>query len=276
MRQYLKQCKPLVNVVHSIAHLRTQTKTLIFKHMPVWVDAFFLKIWYFRETGRIVDLHDPKGFNDKIQWSKLYDSTPIKTKLADKYEVREWVKETIGEQYLIPLLGMYDNVDDIDFDALPNQFAMKCNHGSGCNIIVKDKTKLDVEAAKKKLRVWMKENFAFKCGFELQYLLIKPKILIEKYMEDSFGELRDYKFLCFNGTPEIVWLDADRFVEHKRNVYDLNWKQLPWRIGAFKPFPSPEKPIILEKMVELVKTLSKGFSAVRVDLYVINQNIYFG
>ncbi|MBE6453852.1 MAG: hypothetical protein E7017_03075 [Alphaproteobacteria bacterium] len=234
--------------------------------------------WYKNVTGYNLNLDNPQTFNEKIQWLKLYDSTPLKTRLADKYLVRDWVKEKIGEQYLIPLLGVYDKFEDIDFAKLPNQFVIKCNHGSGYNIIVTDKEKLNLYDTKQKINKWMKENYAFKCGFELQYRDIKPKIIIEQFLSDNeCDELRDYKITCFNGVPEFIWIDECRYSDHKRNLYDLNWNQLNYKINSkYTTFPSPPKPFCLDKIISLAKILSEGFSYVRVDFYLVNNKIYFG
>lgn len=236
-----------------------------------------LQSWYQNIMGEYLNIDNPRTFNEKIQWLKLYDSTPIKTRLADKYLVRDWVKEKIGEQYLIPLLGVYDKFEEIDFDKLPNQFVIKCNHGSGWNIIVKDKVKLDLLEVKEKLDKWMSTNFAFRWGYELHYKNMQPKIIIEKYMEDESGELRDYKYTCFNGKPEFIWIDSERYTNHKRNLYDLNWKQLPYKVNSkYQTFPSPQKPKCLDEMTHLAQILSKDFPYVRVDFYIINNHVYFG
>ncbi len=234
--------------------------------------------WYKRVTGQKLNLHNPRGFNEKIQWSKLYDSTPLKTRLADKYLVRDWVAEKIGKQYLIPLLGVYDRFEEIDFSKLPDSFVIKCNHGSAYNIIVKDKAQLDLADVKTKLDRWMSENFAFKNGVELHYLNIPPKIIIEQYMQEESGEdLRDYKITCFDGKPEFIWIDGDRFSEHKRNLYDLEWNQLDAKVcSRYKTFESPSKPECLDEMLRLASILSNGFSYVRVDFYIINGKLYFG
>ena len=235
-----------------------------------------LENWYKRMCTPI-NIDYPRTFNEKIQWSKIYDSTPIKTRLADKYLVRDWVAEKIGDKYLIPLLGVYDSFEEIDFDKLPNQFVIKCNHGCAYNIIVKDKSKLDLTDVKAKLDKWMSENFAFKNAYELHYRDIPKKIIIEKYMDDGTGDLRDYKFTCFNGKPEFIWIDSDRHTEHKRNLYDLNWNQLNCKVNTkYDTFPSPEKPKCLNEMIQLAKILSSGFNYVRVDFYIINDKIYFG
>lgn len=235
-----------------------------------------LSQWWYKIMKKPLNLDNPITFNEKIQWLKLYDSTPIKTLLSDKYLVRDWVKEKIGEQYLIPILGVYEKFEDINFNKLPNQFVIKCNHGSGYNIFVKDKYKIDLEVIRVKIEKWMKKNYCILCK-ELNYRDIQPKIIIEKYMDDNSGDLRDYKFNCFNGKPEFIWMDIDRHSNHKRNLYDLNWKQLPYKFNShYATFPSPAKPNCLKKLVKLASILSKGFSYVRVDFYIINEKIYFG
>ncbi len=239
----------------------------------------YLKDWFFKKTGQELNLDNPQTFNEKIQWMKLYDSTPIKTRLADKYLVRDWVKEKIGEEYLIPLIGVWEKFEDIDFDKLPDKFVLKANHGSGWNIIVTDKQKFDKEDAKHKFDEWLHTNFAFKAGLELHYKDIKPLIIAEKYIETEDCDLKDYKFLCFNGEVKYVWVDKDRYSDHKRNLYDINWNLLPKKISEghvynnFSPCPRPNN---YDKMVEFSKFLSKDFPFVRVDFYENNNNLYFG
>ena len=189
-----------------------------------------LKQWYKKRTGKNLNLENPKTFNEKIQWLKLYDNSPLKTKLADKYLVREWIEEQIGSEYLIPLLGVWNNFDEIDFDKLPEKFVLKANHGSHWNIIVKDKSKLDKSKAKKKFDKWMARDYAFKAGLELQYRGIKPKIIAEKFIEDTNGELNDYKIMCFNGEPKFVWVDCGRYSNHTKNIYDLDWNLQPFKM----------------------------------------------
>ena len=231
--------------------------------------------WYKKVTGKKLNLQNPQTFNEKIQWLKLYDSTPIKTMLADKYLVREWVNEKIGEEYLIPLLGVWDKFDDIDFDKLPEKFVLKANHGCGWNIIVKDKNNFNINDAKKKFDVWMNTNYAFKNGLELHYKNIAPKIIAEKYIENDEG-LLDYKFLCFNGKVKYVWVDTDRFTAHKRDIFDLDWNHLPFTIKFPNAKKTPGKPKRLKEMIELATELSKGFAHVRVDFYEVDSKIYFG
>ena len=235
-----------------------------------------IKRFWHKTKKKSLDLENPRTFNEKIQWLKLYDSTPIKTKLNDKYLVREWIKEKIGEKYLIPLLGVYDKFDEIDFDKLPNQFVIKCNHGSHYNIIVKDKSSLDLHHTESKIEKWMDENYGFISGLELQYRDIPRKIIIEKYLDDGNGDLNDYKITCFNGKPYIIWIDNARNSNHTRNLYDMNWNQLPYKINDYPTFPSPEKPKCFEEMVQLSSILSRGFIYVRVDFFIVNDKLYFG
>lgn len=236
-----------------------------------------LKQWYKSKTGEDLNLENPKTFNQKMQWLKLYDSTPIKTKLADKYLVREWVKEKIGEEYLIPILGVWDSFDEIDFDKLPNRFVLKTNHGSGWQTIVKDKNKFNKKLQKQRFDKWMNTNFAFVAGYELHYRDIKPKIIAEQFIEDPSGDLKDYKIMCFNGKPEFIWADVDRFHGHTRDIFDLNWNRLPFEVKCTRSNYEIEKPQNLDKMIELAKILCEGFPLVRVDLYSLpDGSIKFG
>ena len=233
--------------------------------------------WYFKVKQQQINLDNPQTFNEKIQWLKLYDSTPIKTKLADKYLVRDWVKEKIGEKYLITLLGVYDKFEEIDFDKLPNQFVIKCNHGSGWNIIVKDKSKLNLAEIKEKLDKWLKTNFAFKYGYELHYRDIKPKIIIEKYVSNDGKNLYDYKFWCFNGNVKYMQFRND-FSEHlEMCFYDLHWKKQPFYYDHPLYKPDLPKPDNFSEMVNIAQKLCKGFAFVCVDLYRLNDgSIKFG
>ena len=252
-------------------------KCKLYKYCPNEKRADAMKDWYYERTGEVLNLENPKTFNEKIQWLKLYDSTPIKTRLADKYLVREWVKEKIGEEYLIPLLGVWDKAEDINFDKLPKQFVLKCNHGSGYNIIVKDKSKINVNKIRKQLNEWLNEDFAFKYGFELHYSYIPRKIIAEKYLETYDNNLQDYKFLCFDQIVKYVWVDKDRYSNHKRNIYDVYYNFQDKQINTYyKHFSQHVKPVNYDKMLEFAKELSKGFSFARVDFYEHEGRLYFG
>ncbi len=235
---------------------------------------------YLAATGEELDLEHPKTFNEKIQWLKLYDATPLKTRLADKYEVRQWIGEEIGEKYLIPLLGVWDNFDEIDRAQLPDRFVLKANHGSGWNVVVKDKGEVDWKKVKKQFDLYMKQNFAFVVGLELQYLHIKPKIIAETYMEDDSGGLSDYKVHCFNGEPKLVQVICDRdFVRHKakETFYDLEWRMQPFTYTNEKYQIERKKPECFEEMIWLASKLCKDFAYVRVDFYYLgDRGLRFG
>lgn len=208
---------------------------------------------------------------------KLYDSTPLKTRLADKYLVRDWVKEKIGEEYLIPLLGVWDSFDEIDFDKLPDQFVLKANHGCGWNIIVRDKSTFDKEEARKQFDIWMHTNFAFKWGLELHYMNIPPKIIAEQYLENINNDLYDYKVFCFDGKAESIMFLSDRKQKLKMSFYDLQWNKLPF-VYSYPQNPDDiPKPMNLKLMKGLAEKLAEGFPHVRVDFYVLNDgSIKFG
>lgn len=231
-----------------------------------------------KRKGETLDWNHLESYTEKMQWEKLFDKDPRKSLLSDKYKVRDWVTEKIGDEYLIPLLGVYDSLKEIDFKELPNQFVIKTNHGSGDAVIVRDKKNLKVY---QKLNLWRKINISLQKDYgsnylELHYSDIEPKILIESFMQSGDGDLQDYKFLCFNGIPYYCWVDVDRFSNHKRNVYDLNWNLQNWNQytygNADNEIPKPQN---FSKMIEIARKLSEGFGHVRVDLYNINGKIYF-
>jgi hypothetical protein len=235
--------------------------------------------WYRAVTGNKLDLNHPRTYNEKLQWLKLYDTTPLKTLLSDKYLVRQWITEKIGEKYLIPLLGVWDNFDEIDFNTLPNQFVLKANHGSGWIIIVKDKSKLDKAAAKRKFDEWMNTNFAYCFGLELQYRDIEPKIIAEQYLEDETGGLADYKFYCLESKPYVIEHYSNRFNKggYKTVLYDLEWNPAGWSVDAHHGLGSvTKKPENLDEMVRIVNILCTGFHHARVDFYLVNGKLYFG
>lgn len=242
-------------------------------------DKAYLKLKYRSAFGRKLNLKDPKTYNEKLQWIKLYDRRPEYTVMVDKYEVKKYVAERIGDEYIIPTLGVWDKVEDIDFDSLPNQFVLKCTHDSGGLVICQDKSLLDVEAAKKKLRKSLKRNFYYAYR-EWPYKNVKPRIIAEEYMEDSsIGELRDYKFYCFDGTAAVMFVASDRHNANdglKYDFYDMNFEHLDLRQGRPNSTEEIKKPQTFEKMREIAETLSKGIPQVRVDFYEVNGKLYFG
>jgi len=240
-------------------------------------DNVFLKLQYRLTTSMRLRLVNPVYFNEKIQWLKLHDRKPDYTQLADKYNVRKYISETIGEKYLFPLLGVFDSFEDISFDKLPNQFVIKCTHDSGSIVICQDKDKFNIDMANRIINKSLKHNYYYH-GREWVYKNIIPRIIIEKYMiDESATELKDYKIFCFNGHPKIIQVDFNRFTNHKRNFYSLDWEflSLELRYPAHREIII-EKPVNLSLMLQLAGKLSQGFPFLRVDFYSINQNIYFG
>lgn len=240
-------------------------------------DETLLKIKYRYHIGQNLNLKRPEKFTEKIQWLKLNNRKNEYVDYVDKYQVRSFIEEKIGREYLIPLIGVYEKVEHIDWESLPDKFVLKCTHGSHCNIICENKHELDIQESKKLLEKWMKRNW-FWYGREWPYRNVKPRIICEKYMVDESGvELKDYKILCFNGEPKIIQVDYDRFTNHKRNLYDTEWNYIP--VSFLVPTDKKveiKKPEKLEEMLVLAKKLSKDHPHLRVDFYSIEKNIFFG
>lgn len=247
-------------------------------HIPI-PDRLYLHIKYYCRVGKRLHLKNPRTFNEKLQWLKLYGRRPIDTTLSDKYAVKEYIAKTIGPQYVIPLLGVWDRFDDIDFDKLPNQFVLKCTHDSGGIVICRDKSRLDIEAARQKLTRGLSHNF-YVYSREKAYRDIPRRIIAEEYREDSkTGELRDYKFFCFDGVPKALFIASDRQVEGeetKFDFFDMDYNHLPFTNGHPNAKVPPEKPVCFEEMKVLAAKLSKGIPHVRVDFYEVDGQVYFG
>lgn len=244
---------------------------------PDDIQEMELCYWYKNRTGKELNIKEPRTWGEKLQWMKLYDNTPIKTRLTDKYLVRDWVREKIGEEYLIPLLGMWRRVEDIDFEKLPDQFVLKANHGSAWNIIVTDKSEMNWDDVRDKLNLWLHSNYSFKVGQELHYWNIEPCIIAEKFIK-GIDDLRDYKFLCFNGEVKYLWIDSNRFTNHRRDVYTPSgeWIDVQINDSYYNSDVPPELPDNLQEMVSIAERLCEEFPHVRVDLYDVRGRIYFG
>lgn len=276
-----EQINALKKINESFKQKNQQTKRdfeyKLCKYMAEEKYPEYLKDWFYKCTGKELNLDNPQTFNEKIQWMKLYDSTPLKTSLADKYLVRDWIKEKIGEEYLIPLLGVWDKFDDIDFDKLPDKFVLKANHGSAWNIIVTDKNKFDKQDAKKKFDEWLHTNFAFQDGLELHYKDIKPLIIAEKYIENDNQDLYDYKIWCFDGKAKYIQFLSERKEGLKMVFYDTEWNKQDFVYSYPRNEKDIEKPKNLELLLTLAEKLAQGFSHVRVDFYILNDgSIKFG
>lgn len=241
-------------------------------------DKIYLKILYEYKMKKKLDLSNPKTFNEKIQWLKLYDRNPEYTNMVDKYEAKKYVANIIGEEYIIPTLGVWDKFEDIDFEKLPNQFVLKPTHTSGDVFICKDKKNLDIETARNKMNKWLKRNY-FYCGREWPYKNVKPKIIAEIYIKNK-GEvgLKDYKFMCFNGKVKCSFVCSNRNSEEGLNVdfYDLNWNKMPFTRHYPNSKENIRKPINYELMIKLSEKLATDIPFVRVDFYEVDGKIYFG
>ena len=247
-----------------------------YRHMS---DKEYLRCQYRRMTGRELDLENPKTLNEKLQWLKLYDRRLEYTTMVDKYAVKKWVAERIGEEYIIPTLGVWEHFDDIDFDALPDQFVLKCTHDSGSVVIVKNKVALDKRAAKRKLEKCLKRNLYWTYR-EWPYRDVTPRIIAEEYLHQQSGEpIADYKFYCYGGKAQYFMYSLGE-VEHNVRNHKFNmqlqsidhlFKQIP-KIDA-KEISLPEN---MEQMIRIVNILCAGTQHLRVDLYNIDGHIYFG
>ena len=229
--------------------------------------------------GFNLDLHHPRSFNEKLQFLKIYDKNPLYTTLVDKYLVKQWVAEKIGDQYVIPTLAVYDSVDCIDLDALPNQFVLKCNHDSGSYVICKDKSSFDFQAAKKKLDAALNTNYYWETR-EWPYKRVRPRIIAEEYKEDASGELRDYKVYAVNGRCDYLMLCFDRAKGAPKFLFfDREWnlhKELSNYGMLHGDSVSIEKPHNLDKFFEFAQLLSHGIPFVRVDFYEADNQLFFG
>lgn len=240
-------------------------------------DKLYIKMLYEVRLGQKCNLKNPQTFDEKLNWLKLYDRNPKYTELVDKYAVRKYIEDTIGEEYLIPVIGVWNSPDDIEFDTLPEEFVLKCTHDSASVIICRDKSQFDIEAAKVKLAAAMKVNYFYPCR-EWPYRDVKPRIIAEKYMVDESGsELKDYKIYCSDGEPYLIQVDFGRFVKHERNLYDTDWNYIDKQIEYPKnPARQINRPESLDQMLELAAKLSRGMASVRIDFYDINGKVYFG
>lgn len=241
-----------------------------------------LNLAFYKNMGFYVDFENPRTFTEKVQCIKLQENEElinIMQKLADKYEVREYVTDKVGEQYLVPLLGVWNKPDELILEKLPDSFALKMNTGSGMNIIVKDKIGISEDNVRSQFEEWF-ENPFWVGTLEVHYKDMPSKIIVEKYIEEFGGGLLDYKFHCFNGEPIFIQCIGDRNLKkhtgYQKN-YDLNWNELDWIFEDYPSFPyNVKKPQKLNEMIEVAKKLSKDFPYVRVDLYEINGTVLFG
>lgn len=251
----------------------------ILKLADIIPDKVMVKLQYRIATGRNLDLKNPRMFTEKLQWYKLYYRNPLMTQCADKYSVREYIISKGYKDILVPLYGVYDKAEEINFKELPNKFVLKTTNGSHTNILCENKNELNLEETRETLNRWVKKRSA-KLGREWAYYDIKPKIICEEYLEkDRNDDLIDYKFFCFHGKAYCLYVIAERFFNTgiKLGIYDMDFKRLPYsRVDIEGLTKDIEKPKNFEKMVQIAEDLAKDFPHVRVDFYNINGKIIFG
>ncbi|OMF32605.1 glycosyl transferase [Paenibacillus sp. FSL H8-0548] len=262
--------------------IKNPGKIVIYADFKGWLrrlpDKIYLKLMYRIRIGKSLNLENPKSFNEKLQWLKLHDHQSVYTDYVDKFEVRKYIAASIGQQYTIPLIGVYESFENIDFDQLPDAFVLKCTHDSGGVIVCKEKENFNIEAARNKIDKCLKTNFYYN-GREWPYKNVKPRIICEKYMVDELNkELIDYKFMCFNGEVKCSFVCLNRDLPSGLNVdfYDMDWNPMPFERYYSNSGTEISKPKNFDKMVEFAERLSKGIPFLRVDFYEVNGQLYFG
>lgn len=258
---------------------------------PLWLIVFFnnrgvhllndekyIRLLYKLQFKKEINLENPQTFNEKLQWLKLYDRNPEYTKMVDKYEAKKYVSNIIGEEYIISTLGVWEKFEEIDFNLLPNQFVLKCTHDSGGLIICKDKNILNIKSSKKLINKCLKNKFYYS-GREWPYKNVKPRIIVEKYMENNSGEeIIDYKLFCFNGVPRIILVCSERFSSKNmcETWFDEDWNYLDITENNHRTDKTIKCPINFDEMKILARKLSDGIPFLRCDFYEVNEKIYFG
>lgn len=262
--------------------IKNQKMRFAILNMFKWVpDRTMVKLQYKMKLGRKLNLKNPQRFTEKLQWYKLYYRNPIMHKCVDKYEVREYVKSKGLGKILNEIYGLYDSVEELDFEKLPNKFVVKTTAGGGGQniIVVDDKSKMDISQTTKKLKEWISIKNDKSFGREWAYEGIINRIIVEKLLEgndEGLSGINDFKFFCYDGKVEYIVFDGDRYIKHKRSFYDKNWNYINIQSDCDKMEDVIKKPQKLEEMKRIAEKLSKGFPFVRVDLYCIKGKIYFG
>lgn len=263
-----------------IAHPRLLFGTIIYFTPKLWSDEFVIRYNFKTNMGYELDLEHPQTFSEKLQWLKLYDRRPEYTRMVDKYAVKEYVAAKLGEEFIIPTLGVWNRVEDIEWDKLPNQFVLKCTHDSGGLVICRDKTKLNKEVAVRKLKKSMSSNYWYH-NREWPYKDVPRRIIAEKYIEPmpNHDDLPDYKFFCFDGKVKALFVATDRQKEGedvKFDFFDADFNHLPFKQGHENAKVAPAKPKNFELMKKAATQLSKGYPQVRVDFYEVGDKVLFG
>jgi hypothetical protein len=243
-------------------------------YMPI-SDRLYIQLRYWLTFGRKPDLIHPKTYTEKIQWLKLYDTRSEYTHLSDKYAVRSYISELVGESYLVPLLGVFEKIEDIPFQDLPPKFVLKATHGCGWNIMCHAKDRLDIPRVKRQLKTWLSSNY-YQRGRETVYKNISPRIICEEMLPLPPDGLPDFKFVCFSGKAQYIQIDSDRFTNHTQSFYDLDWRRLPFECAYPSCARDYAPPSRLKEMIELAECLADNIPLVRVDQYLVEGQIYIG
>lgn len=262
------------DVFFTIKYWRLRFRMLFFRKIS---DRAYIEMQYRQRTGRKLNLENPQLYNEKVQYSKLYYHNPKLKQLVDKAAVRQYVKDTIGDKYLTHLYGVYDDVKDIPFEHLPDQFVLKLTNGSGFNYICSQKSEKHIAKIRKRFAQWLQIDF-FMLGREWAYKGIKNRIICEEYLEgNNPSGLNDYKVFCFNGEPKVIQVDFARFTNHRRNLYTPSWEFIDEKV-AYENDPEANlaAPANLDEMLQCARKLSAGFPHVRVDFYSIGDRLVFG
>ena len=243
-------------------------------------DEKYIKMMYKIVFNKEINLDNPKTFNEKLHWLKLNNRKPEYTKMVDKYEVKKYISDIIGEEYVIPTIGVYNNFDEIDFEKLPNQFVMKCTHDSNSTIICKNKNTFNKKKNRKIINKKLHTNY-YLCGREWPYKNVKPRIIIEEYLEDrnvKQNSIRDYKLMCFNGKVKLILICSNRGNKNTLTMdfYDLNWNKLEIKRKTKNSTGKLEKPKNLDLMISFAERLSNNIPFIRIDFYEVNKKLYFG
>lgn len=273
--------RPFYNAIHSLFHDPWHIIFALLRRMPYLIpdDAKYLKVLYWLHFHAKLNLEHPKKFSEKLQWLKLYNHHPLYTTLVDKYAVKEYVSQKIGKEYVIPVIAVWDNPEQIEWGELPNQFVLKTNHDGGGHgiVICKDKSKLSIAKAMHELNHSYNRS-SYMIGREWPYKNVQKKIFAEQYIADSNGELRDYKFFCFNGRVKCFKIDFNRQTYHQANYFDPQCRLLPYGESAYPYNPDAEIhiPENIREMILLAEKLAEDIPFVRVDFYNVDGRIYFG
>lgn len=260
-------------------HMSRKTRRSLYKVLDILPDKTVVRLQYYASLGRFPNLKNPRRFTEKLQWYKLNYRTPLMTQCADKYKIRFYLKDKGYEELSPELYQVCDTFEEIDFDKLPEAFAIKCNNSSGTNIFIKDKSNMNLDEIAAEVRSWKKVK-TISAGREWAYENIEQKIVVEELLVAQDGtqkdSLNDYKFLCFNGEPKLLWVDMDRTTEHKRAFLDMDWNMLDVTSNRTKTDEFIPKPYGFERMIEVAKDVARDFPFVRVDFYSVNEKIYIG